>query len=185
MSSTFDAPGAYDDDAEARRRAELAADPDLGATPVDDDAGESDLEAIERELADEAKVTTLIPIEERPGWAVRCRLDFDAKALDGLRRQSKDRKFLDGIDGLKFSALLLASYTEAIVRHGKDLELPDVEAPITFLTRGLQEKLDVDSARGAVLKLFRLPGKVDSAARTLMTEAGYGDAIDTIEDPTT
>lgn len=162
----------------------LAADPELGAMPVDDDL-ESDLDAIERELTADAALTTLVPMELRPGWAVRCRIDFDGKALDGLRKQAKDRKFADGVDGTKFAALLVASQAEAIVRQGKDLTLPDVDGPVTFLTRELQERIGVGTAREAVLKLFAAPGQVDKAGRILLAEAGYSEEGESLEDPTT
>jgi hypothetical protein len=182
----FDAPGTPDLDetpgAPSLSRADTAdADPDL-AVLGDVGQDDSDLASIEAELAAAVTPTTIIKVEGRPGWSVRYRTDFTGKDLDGLRKNAKDRRFADGVDGIKFAALLLALTCQGIRRHGQDLEL-DGASPVTFTSPELQSLLGTRDANSTVRKLYGLEGHVDAAARKLMAEAGWGDEAD-LADPT-
>ena len=166
----FTAPGVND--------AEL--DPDLAALASDDDAT-TDLDELEAELLGAVSPSTVIPVTGRPAYSVRYRIDFTGKDLDKLRKSAKDSKFADGIDGVKFASLLLASTCMGILRNGSEENLSDaldVKGPVTFVSRELQGKYATSgSADLTVRKFYGLEGYVDAAARRLMAEAGWGDDV--------
>lgn len=167
----FTAPGTPDLDEHV--------DPDLGDLDRDEP---SDLDNIADELTAQVTPTTDIKVTGRPGYAVRCRLDFTGRDLDSLRKRAKDKKFVDGIDGVKFGALLLALTCTAIIRNGVELELDGV-APQTFTSKQLQELYGTTSAVDTARKFYALDGHLDAAARKLMDVAGWGDEADEA-DPT-
>ena len=174
MPSEFTAPGTptVDD-----------VDPDLAGIG-DDEQEASDLDALRAELNAEVAPTTTIPVAGRPGYAVRFRTNFTGRDLDSLRKKAKDKRMVDGIDGVRFASLLLAFSCQGITRNGRELaEDLDLNAPATFTTRELQELLGTTTADATVRKLYGLEGHVDAAARRLMTEAGWGDEVDAL-DPT-
>lgn len=166
----------------APRDLDAGVDPDLSALTTGD--VDTDLEDIRAELNADVAATTVLKVEGRPGWAVQCRIDFTGKDVDGIRKQAKDKKFVDGIDGVKFAALLLAITCVGITRNGTPLEdLLGESQPVTFTSRALQELLGTHDANSTVRKLYGLEGHVDAAARRLMAEAGWGDEAD-LADPT-
>lgn len=154
-------------------------DPDLGGL---DRAEPSDLDDLAAELTATITPTTDIKVTGRPGYAVRCRLDFTGRDLDLLRKRAKDKKFSDGIDGVKFAGLLLGLTCTAIIRNGEPLELDGV-SPVTFTSKPLQAVYGTGSAVDTARKFYALDGHLDAAARKLMDEAGWGDEADTA-DPT-
>ena len=157
-------------------------DPDL-ALDGDDEAG-SDLDDLRAELTAAITPTTTIPVPGRPRYAVRFRTDFTGKDLDGLRKKAKDKRMSGGVDGVRFASLLLALTCQGITRDGVELsEQLGVSGPVTFTTRELQELLGTPNADSTVRALYGLEGHVDSAARRLMVEAGWGDEVDAM-DPT-
>lgn len=161
----------------------LTGDPDLDALVTGIGETSSELDDLEAELTVKADLTALIEVPERPGYAIRCRTDFTGRDCDLIRQKCRDKKFSDGIDGVKYASLLLASMTVAIVRHGVDLEL-DGEGPITFVSKPLQERMGTpNSADLTVRAFYGREGHVDSAGQRLMTEAGYGAEVYTV-DPT-
>lgn len=155
-------------------------DPDLAGLG-DDVSGDTDLDQLRAELKAEVADTTVLNVDGRPGWSVRYRTDFTGKDLDLLRKRAKDRKFADGIDGVKFGALLLAITCEAIRRRGEDVELEGKVA--TFQSRAFMAELGTATAVETVRRFYGLDGHVDAAARKLMAEAGWGDDA-TEADPT-
>jgi hypothetical protein len=158
-------------DANARAR---MADPDLDGLELGEDG--SDYDDLDAELVAIADLTTLIEVPKRPGYAIRCRTDYTGLDVDLIRKKCRDKKFTDGIDGIKYASLLLASMTTAIVRNGKDLELDGV-SPVTFTSKPLQERMGTATADATVRKFYGLEGHVDAAGRRLMNEAGYGDEV--------
>ena len=173
MPSEFTAPGTPRE-----------TDPDLDALERDDEDVRSDLDDLRAELNATVAPTTTIPVTGRPGYAVRFRTDFTGKDLDKLRKQAKDKRMVDGIDGVRFASLLLAFTCQGITRHGRELaEDLELNKPVTFVTRELQELLGTVNADETVRKLYGLEGHVDATARRLMAEAGWGDEVDAL-DPT-
>jgi len=164
-------------DAAARSR---VGDPDLDALALGEDA--SDYDDLDAELGALEDNTTLIEVPKRPAYALRCRTDFTGLDIDLIRRKCRDKKFADGVDGVKFASLLLASFTTAVLRNGEELELDGV-SPITFTSKPLQDRMGTATADATVRKLYGLEGHVDAAGRRLMSEAGYGDDVQAM-DPT-
>lgn len=158
----------------------LTGDPDLDDLALGVEA--SDYDEVDAELATIADLTTLIEVPKRPGYALRCRTDFTGLDIDLIRKKCRDKKFTDGIDGVKFASLLLASFTTAILRQGDDLEL-DGTSPVTFTAKPLQERMGTTTADATVRAFYGLEGHVDAAGRRLMNEAGYGDEVYAV-DPT-
>lgn len=154
-------------------------DPDLAGLDELDEA--SDFDELRAELAAAVTATVTLPVDGRPGWAVRYRADFTGANVDAFRKRAKDRKFVDGVDGIKFAAILLASQAVAIVRRGKDVELEG--KPATFQSRDFMDLVGGSGAVDTVRKFYGLDGHVDAAARALMVEAGWGDEV-SAADPT-
>lgn len=160
----------------------LSADPDLDNLHTGD-VGDSDLDDLRAELRATIADTTTIEVLGRPGYAVRCRLDFTGKDLDLIRKRARDKTFADGIDGIKYAGLVLGFTCVAIVRKGQDLELDGV-SPVTFATPALQELMGTGSVYETVRALFgRRDGHIDAATKRLLIDAGWGDEAFTA-DPT-
>lgn len=153
---------------------DLVGDPDLDTLALGADP--SDYDQLDDELVAITDLTALIEVPKRPSYAIRCRTDYTGLDVDLIRKKCRDKKFTDGIDGIKFASLLLASTCVAIVRNGADLEL-DGEAPITFTSKALQTRMGTTTAADTVRKFYGLEGHVDAAGRRLMNEAGYGDDV--------
>jgi len=163
-------------DAAARSR---VGDPDLDALALGEG---NDYDDLADELAALTDLSTVIEVPKRPAYALRCRTDFTGLDIDLIRRKCRDKKFADGVDGVKFASLLLASFTTAVLRNGEELELDGV-SPITFTSKPLQDRMGTATADATVRKLYGLEGHVDAAGRRLMSEAGYGDDVQAM-DPT-
>ncbi len=159
-------------------------DPDLGDVQLSDPADEaSDLELIAAELAaDTTPAETTVAVAGRPGWAVVLRTDFTHRDVDLLRRKSKDRKFTDGIDPVKFACLLIATNTIRFERRGVTVELGGQTA--TFATPAFQQLLGAAGAVGTVKQMWgnRDP-RVIGVSERLLEEAGWGEEAD-LADPT-
>ena len=156
-------------------------DPDLDNLDVDEG---NDLEDLRAELLAEVAPSTTIAVPGRPAYAVRFRTDFTTRELDSLRKRARNKRFLDGIDGAKFSALLLGLTCLDVLRNGEPLgPALGVDGAVTFTTRELQELYGTSSADETVRKFYGLEGHVDATARRLMAEAGWGDEAD-VADPT-
>lgn len=154
-------------------------DPDLA--PVELDSG-SDLEDLRAELTAEVEsATEPLVVPARPRYSVVYSTDVEGRELDAYRKRAKDRKRVDGIDGVRFASLLLANKCLAIHRNGEPLVLDGEVA--TFRHPELLELIGAAGAAEAVVKLYGRDGDVDAAARRVMTDAGWGDdAVDA--DPT-
>lgn len=141
----------------------------------------SDLEALAAEFATVTAEPVNLEVPLRPGYSVRCRTDFTGKDLDKWRKAARDKGFVDGIDGVKFSALIIGATCIAILKAGREV-LSDGRA-VSFATpefRGTLGTRDVDTA---VRRFFAQEGHVDSAARRLLNEAGWGEEVYVV-DPT-
>lgn len=161
-------------------------DPDLDNLDTGEDR--SDLDDLRAELTATVAPTTTIPVLGRQGYAVRFRTDFTGRDLDALRKKARNKRFVDGVDGIRFASLLLAFAAQGITRQGRELgEQLGADGPVTFTSPELQDLLgtrnDPNPADATVRKLYGLEGHVDAAARRLMAEAGWGDEVDA-EDPT-
>lgn len=172
MPHDFTAPGLLDDSNRGHLD-ETYRDPDLDNLHLDD-AQDNDLDDLRAELTAKVAESTTIEVLGRPGYAVRCRVDFTGKDLDLLNKRARDKRFAGGVDGIKFASLVLAFTCLAIVRQGKDLELEGT-SPITFTSPELQRLLGTDSADATVRALFGLEGHIDAATKRLLDEAGWGD----------
>jgi hypothetical protein len=154
-------------------------DPDLAP----DSRPDTELDELRAELASDVTATTTLPVPGRPRYAATFRLDFTGKDLDTYRKRSKDKTYADGVDGIRFAAILLAATNTVILRDGAPLELGGT--PQTFRERDLLDLLGVDRAADGVRKLYGLDGAVDAAARAVLEAAGWGDDLDAIgSDPT-
>lgn len=156
------------------------ADPDLAG--LDLGAEDSDLDQLDEELGAIADTSTVLEVPLRPGYSIRCRTDFTGADLEKLRKAARDKRYADGLDGIKFAALLIAANTTAILRQGEPLALDGV-SPVTFTTPELRARYGTANAADTVRAFFGREGHVDAAARRLTTEAGWGDDLYAV-DPT-
>lgn len=142
----------------------------------------SDLEALATELAPVTLEPCTIEVPMRPGYAIRCRTDFTGKDLDTWRGKAKDKRFSDGLDGIKAAALTLGATCIAILRNGRPV-LNDGE-PVTFSTPAFMGQFGTRDVDHTVRRFFGSEGHVDDAANRLLREAGYGGGEVTVSDPT-
>lgn len=159
---------------------------DVAYVPAEKVDTKSDLDLLRAELATKLEETVLVPVPTRPGYTIRCLIDVSGDELDTWRKLAKSKKHTDGVDGMKLNALLLANKTTEIVRNGQRLVDGYGEALsfrhrefIALLKETPREEL---TAAAAVRRFFGRDGAVDAAARTVLTESGWGD--DLAPDPT-
>lgn len=145
-------------------------DPDLAPVEVD-----SDLDQLRRELNADVADTVTLDVPGRAGWQASYTTAITGEQLDTWRKRSRDRKRGDGLDGVKFAALLLAHTNAGITRKGKPVEL-DGE-PATVRHPEFLELLGAGGAVDGVRRLYGLDGHVDAAARAVMQAAGWGDEL--------
>jgi hypothetical protein len=152
-------------------------DPDtVGIAELDD------LEQLREDLGREVELPEVtLPVGTRPGYAVRYRTDVSQGQLDAWRKAAKDRRRADGFAGERFASLILANTCQAIVRGGR-VVTEDGE-PVTFRSREFLDLTGVNRAADAVQKFYGADAHVDSAARSVLLEAGWGDdVIATLDD---
>lgn len=153
-------------------------DPDLSdVVDLSKDTG-SDYDDLLAELTANVTNDVDLLIPRRPGWAFRCRTDFTGADLDLLRKKAKNKRFVDGIDSVKFNSLTLGLTNVAIIRDGDADALADalgVTAPVTVATPELRNILKTSNVDETVRALFGSEGDLSAATSTLMTEAGWGD----------
>ncbi|KWW97398.1 hypothetical protein LI90_4370 (plasmid) [Carbonactinospora thermoautotrophica] len=154
--------------------------------PIDEDLApvqeRSDLDLLRQDLAQHRVPDITLPVPGRDGYACRYRVDITGAQINELRRRCKSRKHEDGVDGIKFAALLLAHAHTGLIRQGRELYGSDGE-PLTFRHPELLELLGVASASEAVRRLYGLDGQVDAACRAVLREAGWGEDLAPV-DPT-
>lgn len=179
MPNDFTAPGL--DDSPRAMLDETYPEPDLvvGSTTNDLDALRDEL-AAQADQADEDVTTLEVP--SRPGYAIRCRLDFTGLDLDRFRKAARNKRLADGLDNVRFSALLIGATTTAILKNGKPIT--DEGIPVTFATPAFRQLYQAANVDEAVRGFFKREGLIDAAARKLADEAGWGDEVYTA-DPTT
>lgn len=143
-----------------------------------------DLEALRGELTAAVVMPEVtLPVGTRPGYAVRYRTDVSQQQLDAWRKAAKDRKRADGFAGERFAALILANTCQAIIRGGR--VVTDDGGPVTFRSRPFLALLEVARVADAVTRFYGADAHVDSAARMVLVEAGWGeDALTEDEGPT-
>ena len=173
--SDFTAPGLAGTD--------LDEQPTEQPEPIDLSVGATStaLEDLEADLQPVVTEPVVIPVENRPGYALRCRTDFTGKDLDKWRKLAKDKSFADGIDGVKLSSLVLGATCIAVTKHGADV-LEDGR-PVTFQSAAFRGMLGVRDIDPAVRRFFGAEGKVEASARTLLNAAGWGEEVYVL-DPT-
>lgn len=176
--SEFTAPGVRDVDP-------FAGDPDLSDVGAEEVSDLDDLRSeIEAEVNESVSPVTVIPVLGRPRYTVRFRTDFTGQDIDSLRKRARNKRMSEGIDGVKFAALLLAFACKGILRDGEEMSGSlGVDQPVVFTTTEFQAILGTGNADETVRKFYGLEGHVDAAARRLMAEAGWGEEFDAL-DPT-
>lgn len=168
--------------------------PDTAPLPPDDDTTAvgtevSDLDAIREELAkppaedavNEDDFTT-IAVDTRPGYSIRCRLDFTGHDLDRWRKAAHNKRFTDKLDGIKFAALLIGATCVAVLRNGKPVSQDGEPIDYPFQNRAFMGTLGGHDVDSTVRAFFVREGLVDAAARRVTLEAGWGE--DVYADPT-
>ena len=178
---TFTAPGASD-------RASLPSYPDKyddGESPMlDPAAAATDLSRLRADLAAESKTDVTLPVPGRPIYAVRFRTDVSGDELDRWRKTAKSKRHVDGIDAVKFAALILANTCLEVLRDGTPLLDSDGD-PLTFRSVELWKgTLEASTAAGGVLKFYGRDGHAVAASNAVLGESGWGEDLQPL-DPTT
>lgn len=154
------------------------------------DTGGGLLAALQAEAATELSSTCLLRVRARPGWV----LEFDSGITQSQlknweNRAGRGKGQRRQVDVLKQSGLMLVEQSVGVHREGQDGALAQVMDPDGDpLTLTSDAWLDLyPGTRGdslATLRQFAGDAGVLSMAAALVDEAGWGDAADTVEDPT-
>lgn len=147
--------------------------------PADAGLEDTPLEDLARDVEAAVLPTTTFPISTRPGWEASYRLDITANQIESWRKRAKKGR---EVNTTMFSALALAETNTGLLRQGKPVRLDGT--PQTFRDTALHESLGVARATEAILKVYGLEGQVDATARALLREAGWGDELEAMSDPT-
>ncbi|WP_053207950.1 hypothetical protein [Jiangella muralis] len=148
-------------------------------TALDDD-GPSDLEMIATDVKQKLGEPVPIKVKGRPGYTAWCRTNVESGEISKWRKIARVKR--EQIDDVKFAGLILAYTCVAIHKNGKRL-LGEDEEPLTFRHPDLLDVLKVRSAADAAKAFFGRDGDLDSAAKTVLAESGWGDDADVV-DPT-
>lgn len=155
-------------------------EPDEDLLTAEDRAGESDLEALARELKAEAAPADLVlEVPRRPGYALRFRTDLSGDELAAARKRARDPKSPDGIDNVRLAALVVVNTNTGMLRGGELVEAAG--EPLTLRSRELLDLLGADRAAAAARKFYGRDGDLDAAARAVMAASGWGGDL---ADPT-
>lgn len=159
--------------------------PDPDTLPV---VPTSPLAALEADIAAEiAPPVEVLEVPYRPGYTVVYSCGIDGDSGKQWAKLAKDTSSPDGIDRVKYSAVILANLCIAIHKDGQPIG--DAGDEITFRTPDLQRLLGADRAHLAVRLFYGGPkhlgdGHIINHANRVTARAGYNDADLTAADPT-
>lgn len=126
------------------------------------------LDALAAELAHAVPVPTVtVPVEHRPGWAVKYRLNIAWTELQQWRKQATDR---GRIDQAYLSRLILANACIGFVKDGSEVVNGDGVA-VTF---GTVAKQKGGSVADAVRAWLVTDGAIEGTSNVVYLRAGYG-----------
>ena len=149
--------------------------------PPEGDA--TDLTRLRADLLAETKTDTTLPVPGRPLYAVKFRTDVSGDELDRWRKTAKSKRHVDGIDAMKFAALILANCCLEVIRDGQALLDTDGD-PLTFRSVELWKgTLEASTAAGGVLRFYGRDGHAVAASNTVLGESGWGEDLQPL-DPT-
>lgn len=155
-----------------------AVDPEL-VTPAPATA----LDELRAELASEVATPPLVlVVPGRPDYSVRYSTELAHEQLTAWRKTARDKSSPDGIDELRWAAIVLANLAEVVIRKGVEVELDG--RPANFQHEGFRAILGADlRATAAVRSFYGRDADVISHALAVIRAAGYGDDADA--DPST
>lgn len=154
-------------------------------TPVQ---GTSDLDLIRQDLTQTFDELVTVPVNTRPGYSLRCVANVSGDELESWRKAAKSKRHADGVDGVKLTALIIANKATEILRGG-ELLTDSIGQPLNFRHNEFRSLLKQPgesdlTAADAVRRFFGKDGALDTAARTVLVESGWGDDALTVADPT-
>lgn len=156
-------------------------------TPADDVTApprSSLLDALRDDLARETDDDfVLLTVPARPAYTVRYSAKVSYEQFGSWAKRSEDKSKPNGMNLLRFGAIVLANCCRGILRDGEEI-LTDGQ-PLTFTSKALHELLGVDDNVQAVKAFYGNDAHVITSGTEVISEAGYGDQISQVDaDPT-
>jgi hypothetical protein len=125
-----------------------------------------------------------IDVPERPGVAVRFSPNITQNQLRAWRKNSgEDTK--DGFDPLKFACYVVGSTCTAILMEGRVAQ--DTNGlDVTFASSEILEMTnDIRPIPDGIRRFYGIDPHLESTALAILDHAGYGEDVETRENPTT
>ena len=142
------------------------------------------LDSLKAELAKKVSLPAItLPVLSREGLKVRFNCNIESKDLQRLSKKAKipnakTATLEESIDELKLSCLIIANYSEAIIKD--DVEVIGEDGNVyNFKHPELLEMVHAESAADAVKKFYGVDGYILQTAQKLIASSGFDP--DTIE----
>jgi len=123
-----------------------------------------------------------IEVPERPSVSVQFDPNITQQQLKAWRKQAGEGTSKDGIDAAKFSLIVVSQTCRGIFLDDEQV-YSEEGAPLTFASPEIKAWLDADTPTRAVVALFGVEPHVQAACVAILDAAGFGDSVDTVEDP--
>ena len=126
-----------------------------------------------------------IDVKERPGVSVTYSPNVDSNELKSWRSKSTNKKTGE-LDSIKFSCLVLGNTMTGIWMNEEEV-FDETGNPIEFMSTTFAEMMQVALAQvnpHAIRKFYGVDAHLESTALAVLDHAGYGDEIETEENPT-
>lgn len=134
-------------------------------------------EVIEAEVV---KPDIEIKVPDRPGVSVVFSPNLDQATVTSLRNKA-GAKSRNGMDILKFSGLVIAHTTKAILFDGEEVTDEDGN-PLTFASQVILDMVEDDRPWPGVKKFWGSDPHLQATALKILDAAGWGDEAEEVED---
>lgn len=140
----------------------------------------SDLELLKADLPTLTTPDERIPVPGRELYAISVRTNIDDEELEGYRKRAKNKRFSDGVDGIKLGKLLIANVCTGIYRNGRQL-LDSEGEPLKFAHREFLELVGATTASEAVKAFYVRDSSINSVGQAILKASGWGDEVDPLD----
>lgn len=146
------------------------------ASKTDASRGATALDKLrERVAQDILRPEVYVEVPERPGVYLRVSPNITQDKVKAWRRASGENS-KDGIDTMKFSALVIGSTTTGIMID--DVIVQDEKGnDLTFVSEDLWTMVGASRSMEAVVKFFGIDFHVDAAAIAILEQSGLGEDV--------
>lgn len=158
----------------------------LGDVPSEDKDSKNVLSQLRAIVAEEVNLPHVeIEVKQRPGVSIIYSPNISNAQLKSWRRKSTNRKSGE-LDNIKFACLVVGDTAQEIHLNGELATLDD-GSPLVFNSQEFADMMDVDMFQivpHGICAFFGVDAHLESTAMAILDHSGYGDDVETAEDPT-